>query len=153
MAKLTIFEEQLKGISLELEANVKATEATIEVNKAKTQIYEANAGVYKVDLESCLQRFSAQTEVKKLAQEIYKTVLGATIDVYKQDMAKVSTQIESVLRLYEGQVRSFQTTGMLNVENLKMYQSTAMGLSQGYSTIAAAASGALNSNVGAVASS
>jgi hypothetical protein len=153
MAKLTIFEEQLKGISLELEANIKATESTIEVNKAKTQIYEANAGVYKVDLETCLQRFSAQTEVKKLAQEIYKTVLGATVDVYKQDMAKVSTQIESVLRLYEGQVRSFQTTGALNVENLKMYQAAGMGLSEGYSKVASAAVGALNSNVSGVVSS
>lgn len=153
MSKLTIFEDQLKAISLELEANIKATESTIEVNKAKTQIYEANAGVYKVDLETCLERFSAQSEVKKLFQEIYKTQLGASIDIYKQDLAKVQLQVESALRAYEGNIRSFETTGRLNVANLTMYQTQGQYLAGALSDIAASSVGALNSNISAVASS
>jgi len=150
MAKLTIYEDQLKAIGLELEANIKATESTIEVNKAKTQIYEANAGVYKVDLETCLERFSAQAEVKKLFQEIYKTQLSGSIDIYKQDLTKVTQQIESVLRLFEGNVHNLATTGQLNVANMQMYLEAAKALGAGYSTIAGASAGALNSNVGAI---
>jgi hypothetical protein len=153
MAKLTLYEDQLKAIGLELEANVKATESTIEVNKAKTQIYEANAGVYKVDLETSLERFSAQAEVKKLFQEIYKTQLSGSIDIYKQDLTKVNSQIESVMRLFEGNVRNLESTGRLNVENMRLYMGAAEALGAGYSTIASAAAGALNSNVGAIASS
>jgi hypothetical protein len=153
MAKLTIFENQLKGISLELEANIKATESTIEVNKAKTQIYEANAGVYKVDMQTCIERFTAQAEVKKLFQEIYKTQLGASIDIYKQDLAKVQLQVESVLRAYEGNIRAFEATGRLNVENLRMYVGVGEAIAGAYAQIAGASAGALNSNISAVASS
>jgi hypothetical protein len=152
MAKLTIYEDQLKAIGLELEANVKATESTIEVNKAKTQIYEANAGVYKVDLETSLERFSAQAEVKKLFQEIYKTQLSGSIDIYKQDLTKVNSQIESVMRLFEGNVRNLATTGQLNQSNMQLYMESAKALGDGYKSIASAAAGALNSNVGAIAS-
>jgi hypothetical protein len=153
MAKLTIFEDQLKGISLELEANIKATESTIEVNKAKTQIYEANAGVYKVDMQTCLERFTAQAEVKKLFQEIYKTQLGASIDIYKQDLAKVQLQVESLLRTYEGNIRAFETTGRLNVENMRLYIGVGEAIAQAYAHIAGASAGALNSNISAVSSS
>jgi hypothetical protein len=152
MSKLRIFEDQLKGIALELEANIKATESTIEVNKAKTQIYEAKAGVYKVDLETCLQRFTAQAEVKKLFQEIYKTQLGASIDIYKQDLAKVQLQVESVLRAYEGNIRAFETTGRLNVSNMGMYLNTGQAIAGAYAQIAGASAGALNSNISAVSS-
>lgn len=145
MTSYTIYEAQLKAVTAELDAHFKSAQNTIEANRSKVQAFEAGASVYKMSAEAALQKFTQLAEIKKLGQSIYSTELNAGIEVFKAETQQVTAKIDAVLREYEGRIKSFVSSGELNLENSKMNQQAAIAVATLSGDIAAAASGAINS--------
>jgi hypothetical protein len=144
MTKLKLYETELQAIKTELEANIQAVQSTIEANKSDIAIYQADADVYKLSASVALQKFSQMAELKKLGQTIYATELQGSIDIFKAETAQIAAITESILREYEGRIKSFATSGELNLEYMKIHQQSAIAIGQLSASIAAAASGSVN---------
>lgn len=154
-ARLTdykLYETELKAVDMELEANIKSVQSVIESNKAELQVFAAGSEVYKLSAQAALQKFTQLAEVKKLAQAIYKTELEGGINIFEAESKQVASIIEAVLREYEGRIRSFVSTGGLNMEQVKLQQQASVAVAELSSHVAAAASGAVNSMVSSTTS-
>jgi len=152
LSKLKIYESQLGAITKEMEANIKSTESTIATNDAKIKVFQANGDVYKLDSQAAIQKFSALAEVKKMAQSLYSTELQGSVQIYQSLIEQPKLILDAVMREYEGRIRSFETTGRLNTEELRRVQSASEALAAGYSGIAQSALGSATSQISSITS-
>lgn len=144
LTSLTIYETQLKAVIAELDANVKSVGSVIQANESDIKVFEAGAEVYKLSANVALQKFTQMAELKKLGQTIYATELQGGIDIFKAETAQVASINDSILRSYEGFVKSFMATQEIDVEYLKIHQQAAIAIGTLSASIAAAASGSVN---------
>lgn len=149
---MEVYKTKLEAIGLELEANIKSTESTIASNDAKIKVFQSSGDIYKLDAQAAIQKFTALAEVKKLAQSIYSTELNGSVEIYKAVMEQPKLMIEAVLREYEGRLQNFETTGRLNIEELRRVQGASIALADGFSGIAQSALGSITSMVSSVKS-
>jgi hypothetical protein len=113
------YESELEAIKLELEANIKSTESTIASNDAKIKTFEAEAEVFKLDLETALKTFIEQVEVKKLAQEIYKTEVGASVDTFNASLETQKLIIRTLLEQFSTQLKNYEVNAQMKMQMIQ----------------------------------
>lgn len=152
MSKLTVFESLVKMDQVNLESQVKQIAAQISVNDAKVSVFKSGADVYKFAADVALQRFTAQAEVKKLAQNIYGQELSNAIDEFKLGLEIPKIMMDALIRQYVVVAEGYIKEAAIEVQQLQVREAAMGHAASAAASVASAAIGALNSVVSSVQS-
>jgi hypothetical protein len=143
LAKLDIFNAELKSQELNVGVQSKVIESQVETNRAKISQYSALLDAYKTSSQVALQKFTAGAEIKKLGMEIYKTNVDANLAVYdgelKADIAFINAQIDA----FRGNNESLSYYYRLQQGYTELDLKKTEAIAQGYSNIASASTQSL----------
>lgn len=151
MALIDLYNGQLNAVNTELEANIKTMDAVIAGNEAKVKVFNANADVYKLDIETALNNFTVSSEIKKLAQEIYKTTVDSTTSAFNATLSSQKLTIDTIMREYEGRLKKYELDINLQQEASRLNQASLTSIAGAYGNLAGSAIGAANTMVSSAA--
>lgn len=144
LSKVKVFEQQIDIDKLRLEAQVQQVNAIKASNAAKTEIFDSQSKVYKLGIDTAVQKFSAEAEVKKLAQTIYGQELMNAIEKYKVGLELPKLMIEAVLKQYELQIQAAIESARIEVQKLSISERASESSVAAYQSMASSALGSLN---------
>jgi hypothetical protein len=144
LSKLKVFESLVGVDKLNLDVQLKQIEAQQVVNESQVAIFRAGADVYKVGTDAALQKFTAQAEVKKLAQNLYGQELMNAIEQYKVGFELPKTMIDAILKQYALRVDATIKQASIKAQELQIRESGAAAAAGAAASVASAAIGALN---------
>ena len=144
LSKIRVFEQQINIDKLRLEAQVQQIGAVKASNEVKTEIFSTGAEVYKLGIDTAVQKFTAEADVKKLAQAIYGQELVNAIEKYKVGLELPKLMMEAVLKQYELQIQAAIETARIEVEKLKISENASVQSVGAYQAMASSALGSLN---------
>ena len=144
LSKVKVFEQQISMDKMRLEAQVQQIDAVKASNTANTQIFEANSSVYKLGIDTAVQKFSAQADVKKLAQTIYGQELTNAIEKYKVGLELPKLMMEAVLKQYELQIQAAIESAKIEIQKLSIAEHASESAVGAYQSMASSALGSLN---------
>jgi hypothetical protein len=153
LAKLKAFDLQLQGDNLKLEGQSKNIAAIAAANDAKARIFGLQADAHKTDASVALTKFTAQAEMRKLAQAVYGQELGNSIEVFKAGAQLSAMRNEAAIRQYSAEAEAIIKAAQLDIERLRIHEHASAALAAGYSSVAAASLGSLNSVASSVITS
>ena len=144
MSKLKVFESLVHVDQLNLETQIKQITAQQSVNDSKVAVFKAGADVYKFGTDVALQKFTAQAEVKKLAQSIYGQELMNAIEEYKVGIELQKLMTDAILKEYETNARLAIQNSSASVSMAQVGASAKSAGASAAASVAAAAIGSLN---------
>jgi hypothetical protein len=144
LSKVKVFEQQIEMDKMRLGAQIQQIEAIKASNQAKTQIFESGSEVYKLGIDTAVQKFTAQAEVKKLAQAIYGQELNNAIEKYKVGLELPKLMMEAVLKQYELQIQAAIETARIEISKLAISERASEAAVGAYQSMASSALGSLN---------
>lgn len=138
LAKLGVYEAQLKAATIGVEVQSKVLDADVKTNAARIGQYSAQIDAYKVSSQVALQKFTAQAEIKKLGLDVYKTNIEANMEIYKGELQRDISWVQSKIDAFKGNVASL--SNYYNLERsyteLELHKTTS--IASGYSNLASA---------------
>jgi hypothetical protein len=138
LAKLEAYNSQLKAKEIFVEVQAKVLDGDVKTNAARLGQFTGQLDAYKTASQVALQRFMAQSEIKKMGLEIYKTDLQANIAAYegelKLDTAWAQTQIEA----FKANTQAWVSSMQLEEKYTELNVQKAIAIASGYSNIASA---------------
>jgi hypothetical protein len=144
LAKLEAYNSQLKAKEIFVEVQAKVLDGDVKTNAARLGQFTGQLDAYKTASQVALQRFMAQSEIKKMGLEIYKTDLQANIAAYegelKLDTAWAQTQIEA----FKANTQAWVSSMQLEEKYTELNVQKAIAIASGYSNIASASAQAAN---------
>jgi len=144
MTKLTVFEDLIKIDQINLDTQVKTIEATKAHNDALVEVFKSGGEVYKLDIESAIQKFTAGAEVKKLAQTVYTTELENAISSFKANLEVPKIMLDAAVKQYELSVQTAIEEAKLDIARLNLAEDASKASVGAYGVMAGAALGSLN---------
>ena len=144
MTKLTVFEDLIKIDQINLDTQVKTIEATKAHNDALVEVFKSGGEVYKLDIESAIQKFTAGAEVKKLAQTVYTTELENAISSFKANLEVPLVMLNAAIKQYELSVQTAIEEAKLDIARLNLAEDASKASVGAYGVMAGAALGSLN---------
>jgi len=144
MTKLTVFEDLIKIDQLNLETQIKTIDATKAHNDALVEVFKSGGEVYKLDIESAIQKFTAGAEVKKLAQTVYTTELENAISSFKANLEVPLVMLNAAIKQYELSVNTAIEEAKLDIQRLNLSEDASKASVGAYGAMAGAALGSLN---------
>lgn len=144
LSKVKIFENQINMDKLRLDAQIQQITATTASNKAKTEVFDSGAEVYKLGIQTALQKFTAEADVKKLAQSIYGQELSNAIEKYKVGLEMPKIMMEAILKQYQLQVEAAIETAKIEIQKLSISERASEQAVGAYQAMASSALGSLN---------
>ena len=138
LAKLEAYNSQLKAKEIFVDVQTKILDGDVKTNTAKLGIFTGQLDAYKTASQVALQKFMAQSEIKKMGLDIYKTDLQANLAVYegelKLDTAWAQTQIEA----FKANTQAWASAMQLEEKYTELNIQKAIAIASGYSNIASA---------------
>jgi hypothetical protein len=147
LSKLSIYEAQLKAVTLQVDVQKTILDADVKTNVAKITQYSAQIDAYKTTAEIALQKFTAEAEIKKLGLDVYKTNVEANLEVYKGALQKDIAFITARIEAFKGSVESLSNFYRLQQGYTELDLKKTEAIASGYSNMASAALQSLNSMV------
>jgi len=144
LSKVKVFEQQIGIDKLRLDAQVEQVRAIQASNAAKTDIFESQSKVYKLGIDTAVQKFSAEADVKKLAQAIYGQELTNAIEKYKVGLELPKLMMEAVIKQYELQIQAAIETARVEIQKLTIAEQASEHAVAAYESMASSALGSLN---------
>lgn len=144
LSKVKVFEQQIDMDKMRLEAQIQQINATKASNEVKTQIFDSGAQVYKLGIDTAVQKFSAAADVKKLAQTIYGQELVNSIEKYKVGLELPKVMMEAVLKQYELQIQAAIESARIEISKLQIAERASESSVGAYQAMASSALGSLN---------
>jgi hypothetical protein len=144
LAKLEAYNSQLKAKEIFVDVQAKILDGDVKTNAARLGQFTGQLDAYKTASQVALQRFMAQSEIKKMGLEIYKTDLQANIAAYegelKLDTAWAQTQIE----VFKANTQSWMSAMQLEEKYTELNVQKAIAIATSYSNIASASAQSAN---------
>jgi hypothetical protein len=147
LSKLEVFQELMKSDQIKLESQVKAIEATTKANENRIDVYKAKADVFKLDIETALQLFTVQADIKKLAQSVYGQEIDVSVKTFEADFEAKKTLMLAMIEQYKLSVQTAIEEAKLKYEKLRIAERASEAAVGAYGDIASSASGSMNSVV------
>ena len=147
LSKLEVFNSQLRMDGQILDAQVKQVGAAQATNDAKTQNFRAQADMYRMGADVALQKFTAQAEVKKLAQSLYGQELSNAIEEFKVGLELPRLMINVILQQYQLRMQSAIETAKIELDKVRIAEQASMAAVGTYQSMASSALGSLNTMV------
>jgi hypothetical protein len=144
LSKLKVFESLLNMDNLRLDAQVKHIAAQVAGNDGRIQVFKAYADVYRQGADIAITKFTAQAEVKKLAQALYGQELTNAIEQFKVGLELPKLLIDSIIRQYQARMQGAIAELNGRVEQLSIAERGAAAGASAAASIASAALGSLN---------
>ena len=145
LSKIKVFESLVGVDQLNLETQLKQIQSQQMVNDSKVAVFKAGADVYKFGTDVALQKFTAQAEVKKLAQNLYGQELMNAIEEFKVGLELPKLMIDAILKQYQLRVEAVIKQASVKVSELGVNQALMSSGASAAASVASAAVGALNS--------
>ena len=145
LSKIKVFESLVGVDQLNLETQLKQIQSQQMVNESKVAVFKAGADVYKFGTDVALQKFTAQAEVKKLAQNIYGQELMNAIEEFKVGLELPKLMIDAILKQYQLRVDAVIKEASVKISELGVNQALFSSGASAAASVASAAVGALNS--------
>lgn len=145
LSKIKVFESLVGVDQLNLETQLKQIQSQQMVNDSKVAVFKAGADVYKFGTDVALQKFTAQAEVKKLAQNLYGQELMNAIEEFKVGLELPKLMIDAILKQYQLRVDAVIKQASVKVSELGVNQALFSSGASAAASVASAAVGALNS--------
>ena len=147
ISKVDLYKALITSDQLNLESQIKAINAAESHNNAKVSIFKSNADVYRLDVEASLQKFIAQSDVKKLTQDIYGKELNNAIESFKANLEVPKIMLEAQIREYELSVNTAIEEAKIDLTKLQLAERASEAAVSAYQSMASSAIGSLNSMV------
>jgi len=147
LSKLSIYEAQLKAITLQVDVQKTILDADVKTNVAKITQYSAQIDAYKTTAEIALQKFTSEAEIKRLGLDVYKTNVEANLEVYKGTLQKDIAFIQARIEAFKGSVESLSNFYRLQQGYTELDLKKTEAIASGYSNMASATLQSLNSMV------
>ncbi len=144
MSKITVFDRLVKMDEVNLDAQVKQIAALQSVNDAKVQVFKSGADMYERGMDTAINKFQAQAEVKKLAQSLYGQELMNAIEQYKVGMEMPRLMIDAILKQYSARLEAAIKSAELEVSKLNISEHASVAAVGAYQAMASSALGSLN---------
>lgn len=147
LSKLQVYESDIRAGQSRIDAEKAVVDATNAINDNNLKTYQTGADVYRTEVDAAIKKFTAESDVRKLAQQIYLGNLSADIDVHK-------ITAEDKARLLDMQLKEFVTNSStmlkqmeLNLKAYSMIEDSSRATMTAYGNIAAASANSLNTMV------
>lgn len=144
LSKVKVFEQLIDMDKMRLEAQIQQISAVKASNEVKTQIFDSGAEVYKLGIATAVQKFTAEADVKKLAQTIYGQELVNSIEKYKVGLELPKLMMEAVLKQYELQIQAAIESARIEISKLQIAERASEASVGAYQAMASSALGSLN---------
>jgi len=144
LSKVKVFDSLVGMDNLRLDAQVKQIAAIVASNDAKTQIFKSGADVYRLGLDSAIQKFTAQAEVKKLAQSLYGQELTNAIEQFKVGLEIPKLMMDAIIKQYQARMQGAVEQARVELEQLRIAESASASGVNAYQAMASSALGSLN---------
>ena len=144
LSKVDVFNSLIHSDEIRIDSQVKQIGAVQAANDARVQIFKSGADIYRLGMDTALNKFTTQAEVKKLAQSLYGQELVNAIEEFKVGIEIPKLMIDSILRQYVARVEAAVESARVEVYKLQISESASASAVGAYGNLASAALGSLN---------
>lgn len=147
LAKLETYNQQLKSAEIQLEVQAKVLDADVKTNAARMEQYKGGLQAYQIASQVALQKFTSESEIKKLGLDVYKTNIEANVAVYEGELKKDIAAVQAEIDAYKANIAYLESYYRLVIANNELYLKKTTSIADGYTNMASAALQSLNSTV------